>query len=97
MSDVGGEDLDVWVVDRVDNGVAVLVEDESEIVVEVAAQLLGELAVEGAILHVPHGDLGEPVWSQATRQSEAEDDRRVAGQATLDELKKRDPGGDIVL
>ncbi len=90
-------EVEVWVVDRVEDGIAVLVEDDGDIIVQVAAALLGDLAVEGAILRVPLGSVGEPVWTEATRDIEAEQDRLQQGERRLDELKRRDPGGDIVL
>jgi hypothetical protein len=88
---------ETWVVDSVADGLAVLIEDEDEIVVEVASELLGDLAVEGAVLTVPLGAVGEPEWSRATRDVEAEEERLEAGRQAVDELKKRDPGGDVIL
>ena len=58
---------ETWVVDRIEDGVAVLFEDEGEIVVEVSAAELGEHAEEGAVLIVPLGQVGEPVWNRAER------------------------------
>lgn len=74
-------DDEIWVVGSVRDGVAVLVEDldldEEEVagergeatrmVVEVAVVLLGDQAVEGAVLRVPVGDVGEPMWEAAQR------------------------------
>ena len=62
-------DAELWVVDAVDDGVAVLVladEPEEVVVSEVSAELLGERAVAGALLRVPLGSVGEPVWAEAT-------------------------------
>lgn len=88
---------EIWVVDRVENGVAILVEDDSETVVEVAAELLGPHAVEGAVLRVPVGAVGEPTWEAAVRDDAVESARRSEGQAAIEALKKRDPGGDVIL
>ena len=66
---------EVWVVDSIEDGVAVLVEasdDEEPALIEMAAQLLGEMAIEGAVLVVPLGSVGEPLWEEATRDRETE-------------------------
>lgn len=58
-----------WVVERVDERVAVLVldsGDELPVVVEVAVELLGEGAVPGAALDVPLGEVGQPDWEEAS-------------------------------
>ena len=91
---------EVWVVDSIEDGVAVLVEagDTEELaVIEMAAELLGVSAVEGAVLVVPLGDVGEPMWDQAQRDREAEEELEAEAERVIDELKKRDPGGDVVL
>lgn len=91
---------EVWVVDSVAADVAVLVEaseDEAPAVIEMAAELLGDLAVEGAVIVVPLGDVGEPVWGSAERDREAEAELRNEAERILSDLKKRDPGGDIEL
>ena len=101
-------EAETWVVDRVEGAVAVLVavddpdaddpdQDDEPVVVEVAASLLGEHAVEGAVLRVPLGAVGEPVWDAAERDIDAERTRRAEGEAALERLKRRDPGGDVVL
>jgi hypothetical protein len=95
MSEV--EDGEMWVVDRVEGAVAVLVEDEEGIVVEVATSLLGELAIEGAVLLVPLGTVGEPRWVDAVRDVAEEQVRREEGEGVLDQLRDRDPGGDVIL
>ena len=91
---------EVWIVDAIEDGVAVLVEasdDEDRALIEMAAALLGELAIEGAVLVVPLGDVGEPRWDQAERDLGTEEELRLEAERILDELKKRDPGGDVAL
>lgn len=93
---------ELWVVDRLERPIAVLVEDTAgddgtRAVVEVAAELLGEHAVEGAVLRVPLGAVGEPVWEEAERDADEEEARLAAGEAAIERLKKRDPGGDVIL
>ncbi len=95
IDDEGHPDAEVWVVDRIEGSIAVLVEDGGEIVVEVAADALGDHAREGAVLIVPLGDIGEPVWGEARRDEEAERERRARAEETLERLRARDPGGDI--
>jgi hypothetical protein len=59
---------EVWVVDRIEDGVALLILDDAgaePVVSEVDAALLGDRAVEGAVLEVPLGGVGEPVWEHA--------------------------------
>jgi hypothetical protein len=46
--------------------------DAARMVVEVAASLLGANAVEGAVLRVPLGEVGEPDWEAAERDRELE-------------------------
>lgn len=88
---------EVWVVDRMEEGIAILVEDEGEIVVEVSAADLGDHAVEGAVLLVPLGEVGEPIWGEAVRAEDEEADRLEDAEGRLDRLRKRDPGGDVDL
>lgn len=90
---------EVWVVDRIEAKVVVLVleAEDGTVVSEVAADLLGDRAVEGAVLRVPLGGVGEPVWERAIRDREAEKVRRAEAEAMLEELRKRDPGGDVSL
>lgn len=59
-----------WAVDAVGDGVAVLVlvdGNEEVVVSEVAVQLLDDRAEPGAVLDVPLGEVGEPVWERAVR------------------------------
>ena len=91
---------EVWAVDTITDGVAVLVEasdDDEPALIEMAADLLGDLAVEGAVLVVPLGSVGDPLWDQAERDVEAEEKLSVEAERMLNELKKRDPGGDVSL
>lgn len=66
----GDSIVEMWIVDHLQGGVAVLVEatdEDDAAVIEVAAALLGPHAIEGAVLIVPLGDVGEPVWEDAQR------------------------------
>jgi hypothetical protein len=88
---------ETWVVDRIEGDIAVLVEEEGEIVVELSAGALGPHAEEGAVLRVPLGSVGEPVWSEAVRDLEAEEEWLRNAEARLERLEGRDPGGDVEL
>ena len=98
--------VETWVIDRIDDGIAVLVEDpdpakgdpseetpesDTQAVIEVSAELLGEHAVEGAVLRILLGDVGEPVWALASRDTASEERRRCEAEALIRELEKRWP------
>jgi len=88
-----------WVVDRVDGRTLVLVEDGSGRTVEIGrATIAASQAVgEGAVLRVPVAPDGRSIWADAVLD-EAERRARVEeAERALDELKRRDPGGDIAL
>lgn len=86
-------------VDRVEgsgaDAIAVVIGDD-ERVLEVSARELGELAVEGAVLRVPHSG-GHVEWAAARRDLEEEARRRSKHLARLERLRSRDPGGDLKL
>lgn len=94
---VAVDDLDAGDLPADDVDADDLDEGDEPVVVEVASSLLGEHAVEGAVLRVPLGAVGEPVWDAAERDTEAEQARKAEGEAALERLKRRDPGGDVVL
>jgi Protein of unknown function (DUF3006) len=86
----------VWVVDRVEGAVAVLVADEDEATVEVLRSELPVGTGEGTVLRVPYeGD--RPLWGSAVRDEELRRARLREAEEVLEELKGRDPGGDVVL
>lgn len=86
----------IFVVDRIEGRIAVLVLDSGE----QRAVPIGDLPVgvsEGTVLRVPLNESGVPSWTAAQIDEEEEERRRQAAQTILDELRKRDPGGDITL
>jgi hypothetical protein len=89
--------IETWAVDRVEGELAIVVQEDDEIVVQVGVVELGDYAVEGALLRVPLGPVGEPLWAEATRALEAEAERRVGAGKRIAELQERDPGGDVAL
>lgn len=86
----------IYVVDRLEGDVAVLIGDDSK-AVEVRASELPVEVTEGDCLSVPVGADGAEAWERARIDEELGEQRLRENQAVLDELKKRDPGGDVVL
>lgn len=83
-------------VDRLEGQRAVVVADNGG-THEVARSRLPRGSREGSVLRIPLGDDAVPLWDEA-RLDEAETKRRRSeGQGRLDELRKRDPGGDLAL
>jgi hypothetical protein len=91
------ESQGIWVVDRIEEDTVVLVEDETGRTLEVSRSLLSVSVDEGTVLAVPATEEGGPEWGSAVADEELRE-RRVAGaREVLEQLKKRDPGGDVVL
>ena len=86
----------IWVVDRVEGGIAVVVADEDGRTHDVPLSVLPSGSREGSVLRVGEG-AGEPLWNSAVLDEESRLERLKQAEAALDELRKRDPGGDIVL
>lgn len=91
-----GEEL-VWVVDRIEGERVVLVEDASGRTAEVGRSGIGVSVSEGTVLRVPVADSGTLVWQEARRDEAAERTRRDEAREILDDLRGRDPGGDVQL
>ena len=85
-----------YTVDRIRRGRAILVGDagdESKVV-------LGDLPAaltEGDVLRVPLDEEGTLDWAAARIDTEETERRRREAQRILQELRRRDPGGDIEL
>jgi hypothetical protein len=96
------EDEAIWVVDRIEGDVVVLVEDGSGASMDVARARLGSSTDagarvdEGAVLRVPVVG-GVPDWGRAQADERLGRERLEEARDLLDELKRRDPGGDVVL
>ena len=89
------ENQRVWVVDRVEAGLAVLVADDEE-TLDIPLNLLPAGTEEGSVLLVAE-QVGGPAWSSSRLDEERKQEMLQNAEATLSELRKRDPGGDIVL
>jgi hypothetical protein len=82
----------IFVVDRVEGVTAVLI-DERQHQVAVPLTLLPQGVNEGQTLHVVMDDTGKPNWGAARLVDPKERKRDI--ERRLDELRRRDPGGDI--
>jgi Protein of unknown function (DUF3006) len=89
-------DTRLYVVDRLESDLAVLIADDDS-QVELPKTALPFRLSEGMVLRVSLDTHGAPEWRRAERD-EAEERRRMDdARARLERLKRRDPGGDIRL
>ncbi len=86
----------IWVVDRVEPPVAVVVADDDERQVDVPLASLPAGVRAGTVLRVPEEDEA-PLWEAAKVDEELRRVRMREAEAALDRLRRRDPGGDIVV
>ena len=86
----------IWVVDRIEDEVAILVSDKDKEMTDVPVDALPDGLQEGSVLRVPE-DMGEQLWASASLDEESRLVRLAGAEEMLDELRQRDPGGDIVL
>ena len=86
----------IWVVDRVEPPVAIVVADDDERQVDVPLASLPAGVRAGAVLRVPEEDEA-PLWEAAKVDEELRRVRMREAEAALDRLRRRDPGGDIVV
>jgi hypothetical protein len=85
-----------YAVDRIRHRTALLVDDQERQILVPTSRLPRELA-EGQVLLVPVDEAGTADWGRA-RIDEAEGQRRKAeAEDTIEELRERDPGGDLTL
>lgn len=85
-----------YAVDRIERGRVVLLGDSGD-ELSVAIERLPPAITEGLVLRVPLATEGGPDWDRA-RIDRAETHRRLReAREILDELRERDPGGDIEL
>ena len=86
----------IWVVDRIESGAAVLVADKHNEILDIPLNILPDELREGSVLRVAE-DLSGPLWASASLDEESRLERLAGAEEVLDELRQRDPGGDIVL
>jgi hypothetical protein len=86
-----------FAVDRLEKRIAVLLADDGTPYDMPVGGLPVKRLREGDVLKVEMSEDGSPDWTSATRDSEEKKRRGAEAEKILNELKKRDPGGDIVL
>ena len=86
----------IWVVDRIEREVAVLMADHNPEMLDIALNILPDGLREGSVLKVAE-DMDGPLWASASLDEESKLERLREAEEVLDELRQRDPGGDIVL
>jgi hypothetical protein len=85
-----------YVVDRIEGELVVLVDDESGDKVNFDSWELPPVD-EGTVLAVKLDNNGKPQWGSVSVLTDETERRRNLGKQRVEELKKRDPGGDIEL
>ena len=93
---MSGQAEHLWVVDRADGPIAVLIRDGDERTATVPVETLPAGSREGAVLRVPQED-GRPDWAAAVPDEEARRARLSEAEDVLRRLRRRDPGGDVEL
>lgn len=87
----------LYAVDRFEGAIAVLVDDAGD-TLEVDRSRLPEGARPGSVLRVALSEVsGRPDWGSAELAEDEAESRLEEARETLEELKKRDPGGDVSL
>lgn len=86
----------LWVVDRVEGSIAVLIRDGDERTEDVSVRALPAGTREGSVLRVPELD-GRPDWTAAVPDEDARRARLREAEEVLERLRRRDPGGDLKL
>ncbi|MDP9178956.1 MAG: DUF3006 domain-containing protein [Gemmatimonadota bacterium] len=87
----------LFVVDRREGDVFVLVDEKGASIDVRRADLSPECQREGAVIRVPIDDEGRHAWKSAARDEELEGGRTKEAEAILARLRKKDRGGDISL
>ena len=85
-----------WAVDLIEGEIAVLVADDNQEMLDMPLTSLPHGLREGAVLRVTENK-GHLLWVSAIVDEELRLRRLTPAETALDELKNRDPGGDIVL
>lgn len=89
-------EVERFVVDRFERGIAVLVSDDGG-TIEVDRTVLPARAEPGHVLRVARHGEGEIRWRDAVVDEEATAERLSEAEEIIEELRGRDPGGDVVL
>ncbi|MEX2472841.1 MAG: DUF3006 family protein [Gemmatimonadota bacterium] len=86
-----------WVVDRIEGETVVLIDDASGRTAEVARSAIGVQVREGTVLRVPVSPSGTLAWLSARVDDDEGSTREREARDILDDLRGRDPGGDVDL
>jgi len=86
----------VFVIDRIEESVAVLIADAGD-EETVPVRVLPAGLREGTVLRVRRDATGGPDWTTARPDPEETQRRLARARRILDELAKRDPGSDLAL
>ena len=86
----------ILTVDRIEGEVAVLVSDAHRKIFEVNLEELPEGTKEKSILHV-FERRDQPVWGSAVLDESIEAQKESEAEGIVQDLKQRDPGGDITI
>jgi len=89
-------DKRIWAVDRIEGDVAVLVSDADSRAVQVSLTKLPEGTEEKSILHV-FERRDQPVWNSAVLDESIQIEKESDSEEIVEDLKQRDPGGDITI
>ena len=91
------ESQGIWVVDRIEGDTVILIEDATGRTLEVSRSLISVSVDEGTVLRVAVTEEEGPDWGSAVRDEELRQRRLAEARDGLEQLKTRDPGGDVVL
>ena len=86
----------IWAVDRIEGDIAVLVSDADSRAVQVSLTKLPEGTEEKSILHV-FERRDQPVWNSAVLDESIQIEKESDSEEIVEDLKQRDPGGDITI
>ena len=86
----------IWVVDRIEGEAAVLVADDDQEMLDIPLNVLPHGVREGKVLRVTESK-DHLLWVSAMLDEDFRLKRFRHAETIQDELKNRDPGGDIVL
>lgn len=87
----------IFVVDRREGPHVWLIADDDARAVRILASALPPRLHEGACLRVRVDQAGEPDWASARPDRAMEERRLEEAKQALERLRRRDPGGDVVL
>ena len=81
----------------IEGDTVILIEDETGRTLEVSRSLISVSVDEGTVLRVAVTEEEGPDWGSAEPDEELRQRRLAEARKVLEQLKTRDPGGDVVL